>query len=143
MDEFEYISCHSYGEFGNLIDLCDETVVHTMTGALGRCFTDFSIELDSAEVEQLESQVIFHTIGDDSLLVVNLPSIVTLPFDTLDLECGEVTYALVNETLAEMLTLDNDTGLVTLESVSETSWVGTHPVQFVAYLSEYDPSGTQ
>ena len=72
-----------------------------------------------------------------------MSSLITLPFDTLSLECGEITYALADELLAEMLTLDSVTGQVTLESVSETSWVGTHIVQFVVYLGEYDPNGTR
>lgn len=140
LDQFQFISCHSYGQFENL-NMCDEAVIHTMTGVFGSCFTELDIELDSTIVEQLESVDIVQKIGAEPIDVVILPMIVTLPFEALGLDCGDVTYALADETLTGIVDLDPTSGLVTIKSVTDTSWVGTHTVLFEAYLGEHDPTG--
>ena len=55
--------------------------------------------------------------------------------------CGEVTYMLADSTQASFITVD-PTGLVTLETVSDTSLIGEYTVQIMAYLNEIDPEAT-
>lgn len=54
LDTFDVVFCYSYGDdWANLSELCDETVLHPVTNALGTCFTEFFIQLEAASVNVL------------------------------------------------------------------------------------------
>ena len=67
LDQIELIACYTYGdsEYPNLIDLCDTGNIHVVEGALGTCFTDFSVILNPSEVSNLTSQPISLTLGSE------------------------------------------------------------------------------
>ena len=51
LDTLELLICYTYGtEYSNLADLCDESILHQVEGALGVCFTDLSVFLLQSEI---------------------------------------------------------------------------------------------
>ena len=45
LETFEVIVCWSYGNYGNLADLCNDSTRHTVANALGSCLSEFEILL--------------------------------------------------------------------------------------------------
>ena len=52
--------------------LCDETVLHPVTNALGLCFTELTIQLEPVSVNKLEGETIVQIIGNESSTIVDL-----------------------------------------------------------------------
>ena len=98
LDTFDVVICYSYGDWGNLAHLCDKTVLHPVINALGLCFTEFSIQLDSIIVNTLESEAIVQTIGNESSSIVDLAQIASISYDSPNLQCGDLTYVLADLT---------------------------------------------
>ena len=112
-----------------------------MTNALGLCFTELTIQLEPVSVDKLEGETIVQTIGNESSTIVDLAQIATVSYESPDLECGEVSYILADATQASFITVE-PTGLVTLLTVSNTSLIGVHTVEIMAFLKEEDPEAT-
>ena len=55
LDTFDVVICYSYGDWGNLESLCDETVTHPVINARGLCFDEFNVQLELVSVDILES----------------------------------------------------------------------------------------
>ena len=72
LDTFDVVICYSYGDWARLTNLCDETILHPVTDALGLCFIEFSIQLEPIIVSSLESEAIVQTIGNESSSIVDL-----------------------------------------------------------------------
>lgn len=127
LDTFDVVFCYSYGDWANLASLCDETVLHPVTNALGLCFVEFDILLEPITVNSLESQTIVQTIGEDSFTIIDLATIATVFYETPDIECDEVIYKLADEAQASFVDVE-PTGLITLKSISDSGLAGTHVV---------------
>lgn len=128
LDTFDVAICYSYGTWENLSNLCDETVVHPVTNAIGTCFDDFSTELEAignnSDILD-ESETFVQTIGEAAFTIVELS--VSSALATLDPECGTVAYMLADEADASLITVD-PSGQIILESISDPSLVGTYTV---------------
>ena len=132
LDQIELIACYTYGtsEYPNLTDLCDTENLHVVEGALGSCFTDFSVALNPSEVSSLTSQPISLTLGsevpEELFPVTDLSGVAELQHEEV-LGCGGLGFRLANETLASLVTVA-DGGEVNLVTpvVNDESWIGLH-----------------
>ena len=116
-------------------------MLHPVTNALGLCLTEFTIQLEPVSVNELISETIVQTIGNESSIIVDLALIAMVSYETPDLECGDVAYIIADATQESFITVD-PIGLVTLQTVSDTSLIGVHTVQIMAFLKEGDPEAT-
>ena len=49
LESFQFIVCWSYGEYSNLLSLCNEATKHTVVNALGFCLTEFAVTISGAK----------------------------------------------------------------------------------------------
>ena len=49
VESFDLIVCYNYGTYANLQDLCDNSVKHPITNALGTCYSEFRFTIDTSK----------------------------------------------------------------------------------------------
>ena len=114
---------------------------HKVVNAIGSCFTESSFPTTAGQdidqkiwVQELFGEVF--EVGQLSSVVLSEIMVPEIPYD-----CGKVGYKLANETLADIVEVQID-GQISILSVSDSNWVGTHNVQFMVYLRDIDPKAT-
>ena len=127
--------CYSYGEYANLQDLCDETVTHTVSNALGQCFTEFTISTDPSLFEETRE----YLLDAEPTEVIQLTDVVNLAINSTLENCGSIGYRLKDETQADIIQCSID-GTVQLKTVTDETRLGLHEIQFEAFLHEIDGS---
>ena len=128
--------CYSYDGIEQLQDLCDYENSFTLEDAIGTCFWDLTLQIDSL---QTEIQPLALELGIDPLIeVANLASFTNLLTDE-SLNCGEISYMLEDQTQDAFIQVDSQ-GIVYVDPLSPdpSLYEGLHEVNFLVYLSDID-----
>ena len=101
--------CYSYDGIEQLQDLCDYENSFTLEDAVGTCFSDLTLQIDTVGVSGLQTEIspLAFELGIDPLQeVANLASYTTMLTDE-SLSCGEISYMLEDQTQDAFIQVDS------------------------------------